>query len=98
MIEKWRAWRWKQYERQVSASDDLAEFERLFSGPLTPTLAAKMPMTLLLDKRSGQVGQETRSIIDSEINRRLNSHQPMIANILSAIALVLSIIALIKAS
>jgi hypothetical protein len=98
MIEKWRAWRWKAYERRVSASDDFAEFERLFSGPLTPALASKMPLTLLLDKRIGQVDQEARSIIDSEINRRLNSRQPMIANIMSAIALILSIIALTRAS
>lgn len=96
MIVRFRKWRFKRYEARVATSDDFAEFERLFAGPLTPDLAAKMPLSLLLEKRSGQVGQETQNIVDSEINRRLNSRQPMLANVLSVIAIIIAVAALLK--
>jgi hypothetical protein len=96
-MEPWRQWKWKRYEARVSSSDDFAEFERLFSGPLTPDLASKMPLNVLLERRNGQVSQDTRNIVDSEITRRLNSTQPMIANVISTIALIVALFALAKA-
>lgn len=98
MIDWWREWKWTQYERRASVSEDFAEFEKVFSGPITPDLAAKMPLSILLKRRSGEVGHETRAIVDAEIGRRLNSTQPMIANVISVIALVVSVIALVRAS
>lgn len=94
LIERWRRWTWKQYERRVSVGDNFAEFERLFSGPLTPDLAGRMPADVLLEKRNGKVGQETRNIIDSEIMRRLNSVQPRYASFVSTVALIVSAIAI----
>jgi hypothetical protein len=96
VIERWRRWTWKKYESRVSVSDNFAEFERLFSGPLTPDLASRMPGELLLERR-GKVDQGTRKIIDSEMMRRLNSRQPIITNLISAAALIISLIALAKA-
>jgi hypothetical protein len=96
VIERWRRWTWKKYESRISVSDNFAEFERLFSGPLTPDLASRMPGELLLERR-GKVDQGTRKIIDSEMMRRLNSRQPVITNLISAAALIISLIALAKA-
>jgi hypothetical protein len=96
MLERWRRWSWKRYERRVSTSDDFKKFQRLFSGPITPDLASKMPLEVLLERRTGEA-QESRAIIDGEINRRLNSIQPMIANIISVVALIVAAIALAKA-
>lgn len=96
MIERWRRWTWSRYESRVSDSDNFAEFERLFSGPLTPDLASRMPGELLVERR-GKVDQGTRKIIDSELMRRLNSRQPIITNVISAAALIISLIALAKA-
>jgi hypothetical protein len=96
VIERWRRWTWKKYESRISVSDNFAEFERLFSGPLTPDLASRMPGELLLERR-GKVDQGTRKIIDSEMMRRLNSRQPIITNLISAAALIISLIALAKA-
>jgi hypothetical protein len=55
-----------------------------------------MPLEVLLERRTGEA-QESRAIIDGEINRRLNSIQPMIANIISVVALIVAAIALAKA-
>ena len=71
---------WQRYERRISSSDNFAEFEELFSGNVTPHLAAKMPSSILLEKRD-QVGPDARNIIDREINRRL-----MLGNLLSVIS------------
>jgi hypothetical protein len=96
VIEKFRRWKYKRLEARVSTSENFAEFERLFSGPLTPDLASKMPLEVLLERRSGQVGQETRSIIDSEITRRLNSRLPTIAIGLSVIAIIIALANFLK--
>jgi hypothetical protein len=46
-----------------------------------------MPLGILLKKRD-DAGQETRGIIDAEINRRLNSRLAIIANLISVLALI----------
>jgi hypothetical protein len=96
VIERFRRWKYKRFEARVSTSENFAEFERLFSGPLTPDLASKMPLEVLLERRGGQVGHETRSIIDSEITRRLSSRLPMIAMGLSVIAIIISLANFLK--
>jgi hypothetical protein len=97
MLDWWRRWTWQRYESRVSTSDDFATFQRLFSGPLTPDLASKMPLGILLKKRD-DAGQETRGIIDAEINRRLNSRLAIIANLISVLALIVSVVALARSS
>lgn len=96
MIELWRRWSWRRYERRTSVSDNFAEFQRLFSGPITPDLAYKMPLSVLLERRNGEIALETRNTIDAEITRRLNSRQPLVANVLAVIAVIISLVALAK--
>lgn len=99
MIEAWRRRKYKRYEARVAAADDFAEFEQWASGPWTPQIAAKMPWDKLIKgPQLGGIDTETRKVIDLEIEKRHRSRQPLIANLISLLALVVAIIALFKSS
>lgn len=97
MIELFRRWSYKRYEAHVSTTDDFAQFEQFASGPWTPDIVAKMPWdTLVKGPQLGGIDAQTRIVIDVEIERRFRSRQPVIANVLSFIALAVAIVALFK--
>lgn len=97
MIERWRRWAYKRYEGRVSTTDDFAQFDHWASGPWTPGMVAKMPWEILIKgPQLGGIDAQTRKIIDLEIEKRFRSRQPMIANLISFLALIIALIALFK--
>lgn len=97
MIEAWRRWRYKRYEARVASSDDFAQFEQWASGPWTPEIASKMPWDVLVKGPwLGAIDTETRRVIDLEIEKRFRSIHPMLANVISGLALLVSVVALIR--
>lgn len=94
VMEAWRRWRYKRYEARVSAADDFAQFERWASGPWTPDMVSKMPWDILIKgPQLGGIDGQTRKVIDWEIEKRFQSRQPIIANVISFLALIVSIFA-----
>ena len=99
MIEAWRTWRYKRYEARVSSTDDFAQFDQFTSGPWTPKMVSKMPWDILVNgPQMGGIDPQTRRVIDMEMARRAQPLSPIIANIIAVLALIVSIIALIKSS
>ncbi len=97
MREAWRRWNYKRYETKISSTDDFAEFDRWASGPWTPEIASRMPWDKLIQgPQLGAIDQETRRVIDLEIEKRHRSRQPIIANFISFLALVAAAIALAR--
>lgn len=97
MCEAFRRWRYKLYEARISKTDDFPEFERWASGPWTPDIAAKMPWNKLIKgPQLGQIDAETRKVIDLEIEKRFRSRQPVIANLIAAVSLIIAIVALCR--
>lgn len=99
MIEAWRRWNYKRYETSVSTEDDFGLFEQWASGPWTPQIAAKMPWDKLINgPQLGGIDAQTRQVIDLEIEKRHRSLQPLVANLISLVALVIAIVALFKST
>ena len=95
MIEKWRRWTYKRYEARLSTTGDFAEFEQWASGPWTPEIVSKMPWDVLIKgPQLGGIDAQTRRVIDLEIEKRFRSRQPLVANVISFVALVISLVAL----
>ena len=94
MIEAWRRWNYSRLSKKLSASD-FKQFEEWASGPWTPAIAKKIPIAeLLAGPPMGAIDAQTRKIIDLEVARRSQSISPIIANLISAWALIVAIIAL----
>jgi hypothetical protein len=99
VLERWRQWSYKRYERRVSATDNFAEFEQWASGPWTPDMASKMPWDVLIKgPQLGTIDAETRRVIDVEIEKRFRSRQPLWQTVISLAALMVAVIALFKSS
>ena len=99
MIELWRRWAYKRYERRTSRADNFAEFEQFASGPWTPAIVSKMPWDVMVKGPSlGGIDEQTRKVIDMEMARRAQPVGATITIILSSISLVVSIAALFKTS
>ncbi|MDI7774396.1 hypothetical protein [Asticcacaulis sp. EMRT-3] len=97
MISVWRRWQYKKYEARISASDDFEKFNQFASGPWTPEIASKLPWDILVKgPQLGNIDVQTRKVIDMEIAKRCQSHQPFIANLLAVLAILISIISLLK--
>lgn len=97
MFEAWRKWRYKKYEMRKANADDFAEFEQWASGPWTPKIASRMPWDKLIrGPQLGEIDEETRRIIDLEIDKRHRSMQPVYANLISALALIVAVVALLR--
>lgn len=101
MFEAWRKWRYPRYEAKFASADDFAEFEKLASGPWTPDMVSRVPFTVLM--KGPQFGDmdaksqaQTQKVIDLEIERRVQSRQPMIGHAISFLALVVAAIALYR--
>lgn len=97
IIERGRQWANKRYEARMSAADDFADFEEWASGPWTPEMVRRMPWkTLRQGPQLGEIDPETRRVINYEMERRQRSIQPVIANIISVIALAVAVLAHFK--
>lgn len=97
MFEAFRRWAYKRYEAKISATDDFAQFEQFATGPWTPDMVAKMPWDILIKgPQLGGTDAQTRRVIDMEIEKRFRSRQPVIANVLSVLALAVASAALFK--
>ncbi len=97
MIEAFRRWAYKRYEARVSATNDFAEFEQFASGPWTPAMTAAMPWDILVKgPQLGGIDAQTRRVIELEIESRLRSRQPLVANVIAFGALVVALIALLR--
>ena len=95
MIEAWRRWAYKRYEARIASTEDFAQFEQWASGPWTPDMVSRMPWDILIKgPQLGGIDAETRRVIDLEIDKRFRSIQPAIANLISAVALIVALIAL----
>ena len=89
MVNALRRWRYKRYEARVSTTDDFEQFERFASGPWTPDMTSKMPWDILIrGPQLGGIDAQTRRVIDLEMERRFQSRQPVIANVISFSALI----------
>jgi hypothetical protein len=96
MMEWWRRRTYNRFTRKKGASDEFGEFEEWASGPWTPSIAAKIPLPeLLVGPPLGTIDAQTRQIIDIEVARRYRSISPAIANVISALALFVAIMALL---
>jgi hypothetical protein len=94
LIEAWRRWKYRRLSEKLGASDDFKQFEEWASGPWTPALARKIPMAeLLAGPPMGSIDAQTRKVIDLEVARRSQSISPIIANVISALALIVVIMA-----
>lgn len=94
LIERWRRWANERYEARMSAADDFADFKEWASGPWTPEMVRRMPWkTLRQGPQLGGIDPETRRVINFEMERRQRSIQPMIANVISFVALIVAILA-----
>ena len=94
MLELWRQWTYKRYEARYSSSEDFAKFEKFASGPWTPEMVTRMPWDILMKgPQLGKTDAQTRRVIDWEVERRLRSRQPLIANIIAILALIVSVVA-----
>ncbi len=99
MIELWRRWAYKRYERRASRAYNFAEFEQFASGPWTPEIVSKMPWNVLVKGPNfGGIDEQTRKVIDMEMARRAQPTGETITIIISSISLVVSIVALFKTS
>ena len=99
MRERWRRWRYKRYEARVSSTEDFAQFDQFASGPWTPEMVSKMPWDVLTrGPQLGGIDAQTRRVIDMEMARRAQPISPIIANILAALALLISLVALFRSS
>lgn len=97
MIEAWRRWNYKRYEARVTATDDFAEFDQWASGPWTPDMVSKMSWDILIKgPQLGGIDAQTRRVIDLEIDERFQSRQPLIGNLITFAAAVMSAIALYR--
>ena len=97
MFEAWRRWNHKRYEARVSVTEDYAQFEQLVSGPWTTEMVSRMPWDILVKgPQFGNIDTQTRKLIDLEIEKRIQSRQPFIANVISFGALLIAVIALYK--
>jgi len=97
MVERWRRWAYKRYEARTSTTDDFAQFEQWASGPWTPEMVSKMPWDILIKgPQLGGIDAQTRKIIDWEMEKRFRSRQPVIANVISFLALLIALIAMFK--
>lgn len=97
MFEWWRRWAYLRYETRIASTDDFAQFDQLASGPWTPEIARKMPWDVLVSgPKMGGIDLQSRRVIDMEMARRAQPFSPVIANLISVAALVVSILALIK--
>jgi hypothetical protein len=97
--EWWRRWRYKRYEARVSSTDDFEQFDQFASGSWTPEMVSKMPWDVLVKgPQLGGIDAQTRRVIDMEMARRAQPISPIIANIIAALALIISIVALSKSS
>lgn len=99
MIELWRRWNYKRYEKSASTSDDFAKFEQFASGPWTSEIVSKMPWDVMVKgPQLGGIDEQTRKVIDMEMARRAQPASAAIANVIAALALVVSIVALLKSN
>lgn len=97
MFETWRRLTYDQYERRIASADDFAKFEKFASGPWTPAIASKLPWDVLVrGPQMGAIDAQTRRVIDMEMARRAQPVSPIIANIVSMLALIVSAIALVR--
>jgi hypothetical protein len=97
VFEPWRRWTYKRYEARLSTIGDFAQFEQWASGPWTPEMVSKMPWGVLIKgPQLGGINAQTRKVIDLEIEKRFASRQPLIANVFSFVALIISILALFR--
>lgn len=97
MIEAWRRWRYKRYEARVSRADDFARFDQFASGPWTLEMVSKMPWDVLTrGPQLGGIDAQTRRVIDMEMARRAQPVGATIANVIAAMAFIVSAIALIR--
>lgn len=97
MLEKLRWWRYNRYEARVAAAEDFAVFEQWANGPWTPEMVAIMPWDVLVrGPQFGGIDAESRRVIDLEIDRRFQSRQPLIANVIAFGALIVATIALYR--
>lgn len=95
MFEAWRRWNYSRWSNERGASEDFKEFEEWAVGPWTPAIAKKIPIVeLLAGPPMGAIDPQTRKIIDLEVARRSQSISPIIANLISALALIVAIAAL----
>ena len=97
MNDLWRRWRYPKYETSLATSDDFGQFSRFASGPWTPDMTVRMPWDVLIaGPKLGEIDPATRRVIDLEVERRLRSRQPVVANVIALASLVISLIALIR--
>ena len=95
LIEAWRRWRYKRYEARIASTDDFTQFDQWASGPWTPEIVSRMPWDVLVKGPwNGGIDAEARQVIDLEIEKRFRSIHPMVANLISAAALIIAAIAL----
>lgn len=97
MFEAWRWWRYNRYEARIGAAEDFAVFEQWANGPWTPDMVKIMPWDVLVKgPQFGGIDAGTRKVIDLEIDKRFQSRQPLVANIIAFAALIVSAFALYK--
>lgn len=97
MIELWRRLTYSKWEHRMAASDDFSRFANFASGPWTPDMVRRMPWPILMrGPKLGGIDSETRKVIDLEVERRFRSPQPLITNLISIAALVVSILTALK--
>ena len=97
VIEMWRRWNYKRHEARFSNSENFSEFVQWANGPWTPQMVSKMPSEVLIrGPRLGEIDAHTRKAIDLEIEKRFRSRQPFVANVISLLALVTAIIAMLR--
>jgi len=83
----------------VASADNFAEFEKFTTGPWSPDMVTKMPWDVLVKgPQLGSIDAETRRVIDMEMARRAQPLSPIIANVISFLALILSAVALLRSS
>jgi hypothetical protein len=97
MIELWRRWTYRRYEKKMGSADDLAVFDRLVSGPWTLEMAALMPEEVLVrGPQMGGIDADTRRVIDLELARRVGVGQQLPGNLIALLALAVSALALYR--
>lgn len=83
----------------MASADNFAEFEKFTTGPWSPDMVTKMPWDVLVKgPQLGSIDAETRRVIDMEMARRAQPLSPIIANVISFLALILSAVALLRSS
>lgn len=97
MTELLRRWRYDRYAAKKGGSEKFADFEEWASGPWTPAIAHRVPMPELLQGPPlGAINDQSRKVIDMELERRSRSVSPMIANVISLLALAVAVAAVVK--